>query len=123
MKKVLNAFIAGILCLVMVVGLTACGGADKQPLLESYNKAVDAFNELADLVNANSEHIDDSIIDVFNQMSDLLAQYKEKAESDEELSQEQVDKMINWLDNDLTNYCKTTTEQLKTALESITDGQ
>ena len=99
MKKILSALIAGILCLTIAVGLTSCGGADKQPLLESYNNAADAFNE----------------------MSDLLATYKEKAESDEELSQEQIDKMINWLDNDLTNYCNTAKAQIQTALESMTD--
>ena len=49
MKKILSALIAGILCLTIAVGLTSCGGADKQPLLESYNNAADAFNELADL--------------------------------------------------------------------------
>ena len=121
MKKILSALIAGILCLTIAVGLTSCGGADKQPLLESYNNAADAFNELADLVNENSEYVDDSMIDVFNEMSDLLATYKEKAESDEELSQEQIDKMINWLVNDLTNYCNTAKAQIQTALESMTD--
>lgn len=123
MKKVFNAVMGVILCLSLVVGLVACGGADKQPLLDSYNKAADAFNELADLVNANSEYVDDDMIAVFNQMSDLLSQYKEMAESDEELSQEQIDSMINWLDNDLTTYCKTTTENLKKAIEAINSAQ
>lgn len=92
---------------------------DKKPLKESYNKAAAAFNELAELVNANSEYIDSSMIDTFKEMSDLLLQYKEKAENDEELTQEQMDKMINWLDNDLTNYCKTTKEELQAALDSL----
>ena len=59
------------------------------------------------------------MIDTFKEMSDLLLQYKEKAENDEELTQEQMDKMINWLDNDLTNYCKTTKEELQAALDSL----
>ncbi|MCJ7835621.1 hypothetical protein MUB23_09475 [Cuneatibacter sp. NSJ-177] len=92
---------------------------DKKPLKEFYNKAAAAFNELAELVNANSEYIDSSMIDTFKEMSDLLLQYKEKAENDEELTQEQMDKMINWLDNDLTNYCKTTKEELQAALDSL----
>ena len=123
MKKVLSAFVAGLLCLTMVFGLTACGGPDKQPLLDSYNTAAEAFNELADLVNANTDKIDSSMIDTFNEMSDLLDTYREKAESDEELSQEQMDKMINWLDNDLTNYCKTAKDQIQAALDAMnTEG-
>lgn len=123
MKKVISTFVTGLLCLTMVFGLTACGAPDKQPLLDSYNKAADVFNELADLVNSNSEYIDDDMFDIFNQMSDLLATYKEKAESDEELSQEQMDKMINWLDHDLTDYCKTTKDQIQKALDAIKDEQ
>lgn len=123
MKKVFNAVIGVILCLSLVVGLVACGGADKQPLIDSYNRAADAFNELADLVNENSENIDDDNIAMFNEMADLLDQYKELAESDDELSQEQIDNMINWLDNDLTTYCKTTTENLKNAIEAINSAQ
>ncbi len=49
MKKVLSAFVAGLLCLTMVFGLYRLRRADKQPLLDSYNKAAEAFNELADL--------------------------------------------------------------------------
>lgn len=119
MKKMFRVVLIGLLCLTMVAGLAACGGVDKKPLKESYNKAAAAFNELAELVNANSEYIDSSMIDTFKEMSDLLLQYKEKAENDEELTQEQMDKMINWLDNDLTNYCKTTKEELQAALDSL----
>ena len=119
MKKMFRVVLTGLLCLTMVAGLAACGGVDKKPLKESYNKAAAAFNELAELVNANSEYIDSSMIDSFKEMSDLLLQYKEKAENDEELTQEQMDKMINWLDNDLSNYCKTTKEELQAALDSL----
>ena len=119
MKKMFRVVLIGLLCLTMVAGLAACGGVDKKPLKESYNKAAAAFNELAELVNANSEYIDSSMIDTFKEMSDLLLQYKEKAENDEELTQEQMDKMINWLDNDLANYCKTTKEELQAALDSL----
>lgn len=119
MKKVLNTILAGLLCFSMIFGLTACGGADKEPLKESYNKAAAVYNELATLVNENAEVIDESMIETFNQMADLLLQYKEKAENDEELTQEQVDNMIKWLDNDLTNYCKNTTEELKAALADL----
>ena len=119
MKKMFRVVLIGLLCLTMVAGLAACGGVDKKPLKESYNKAAAAFNELAELVNANSEYIDSSMIDTFKEMSDLLLQYKEKAENYEELTQEQMDKMINWLDNDLTNYCKTTKEELQAALDSL----
>ena len=119
MKKMIRVVLTGLLCLTMVAWLAACGGVDKKPLKESYNKAAAAFNELAELVNANSEYIDSSMIDSFKEMSDLLLQYKEKAENDEELTQEQMDKMINWLDNDLTNYCKTTKEELQAALDSL----
>lgn len=119
MKKMFRVVLIGLLCLTMVARLAACGGVDKKPLKESYNKAAAAFNELAELVNANSEYIDSSMIDTFKEMSDLLLQYKEKAENDEELTQEQMDKMINWLDNDLTNYCKTTKEELQAALDSL----
>ena len=119
MKKMFRVVLIGLLCLTMVAGLAACGGVDKKPLKEAYDKAAAAFNELAELVNANSEYIDSSMIDTFKEMSDLLLQYKEKAENDEELTQEQMDKMINWLDNDLTNYCKTTKEELQAALDSL----
>ena len=76
MKKMFRVVLTGLLCLTMVAGLAACGGVDKKPLKESYNKAAAAFNELAELVNANSEYIDSSMIDSFKEMSDLLIQYK-----------------------------------------------
>lgn len=111
MKKVLAILLAA----VMLFAFTACGGPDRQPLVDSFNTAKDSFNELANLVNENSDAIDPEVISMFQEMSALLTQYKETIESKESLTQEQIDNMKGWLD-DLPEYCDTTKAEIEAGL-------
>ena len=92
MKKIVAMILALVLCLT----LAACGGADKQPAIDAFNKANTAFTEVATAINADIEAYDDEVIEVMTEMAGVLAQHKELLESDEELTEEKLNEMIAW---------------------------
>lgn len=95
MKKLITLIMAMMICLTLV----ACGGVDKQPVIDAFNTTSTAFDELANEVNANPDAYPQEFIDVMNQMADSLLQCKELLESDQELTQEQVDELIKNLND------------------------
>ena len=92
MKKVTSLLLALIMCLSLV----ACGGPDKQPAIDAFNKASDAYDEVATIINENPDAYDQEVIDTLNEMADVLIQHKELLESDDEIEQEKLDEMIAW---------------------------
>lgn len=92
MKKL----IALVLALVLCLGLVACGGPDKQPAIDAFNKASKAFNEVSATINADIESFDEEVIKTMTDMANVLNQHQAKLQGDEKLSQEQLDEMIAW---------------------------
>ena len=92
MKKITSLLLAFIMCMSLV----ACGGPDKQPAIDAFNKASDAYDEVATIINENPDAYDQEAIDTLNEMADVLIQHKELLESGDEIEQEKLDEMIAW---------------------------
>lgn len=90
MKKLIALLLSLVMCLVLV----ACGGPDKQPAIDAYNELADNYNEFVDLANADLESFSEEDIEFFNGCSALLNEYADKLEGDAELTQEEIDEMI-----------------------------
>lgn len=92
MKKLFSL----LLVLVMCVSLVACGGPDKQPAIDEFNEASTAFDALVAIINKDIESYPDEVIEVMVEMSEVLTLHKETLESDEEITEEQLNEMIEW---------------------------
>lgn len=92
MKKL----VALLLTLVMCLSLVACGGPDKQPAIDAFNKAKDSFNEVAVEINKEPDAYAQEVIDTMVDMANLLEEHGKLLSSDEELSEEQLNEMIEW---------------------------
>ena len=92
MKKITSL----LLTLIMCMSLVACGGPDKQPAMDAFNKTSNAFNEVAAAINENPDAYDQEVIDTMIEMANVLNQHKELLESDTELDEEQLNEMIAW---------------------------
>lgn len=92
MKKITSL----LLVLVMCVSLVACGGVDKQPAIDAFNKASTAYDEVATIINENPDAYNQEVIDTLTEMANVLMQHKELLESDQEIEQEKLDEMIAW---------------------------
>lgn len=108
MKKLVSLLLA----LMMCVSLAACGGPDKQPAIDAYNKAAAAFNEVADILNADPETYADYISEM-NRLSGELNQVGEALQNDNDIKQETLDQ---WL-----KVC-TEVEQWATAAKAELEG-
>lgn len=89
MKKLVSLFLALALCL----SLAACGGPDKQPAIDAYNKATEAFNEVADILNADPETYAEYIPEM-NRLSGEMNQVGEALQNDDDIEQEILDKWV-----------------------------
>ena len=92
MKKILAMVLALVLCLAMV----ACGGPDKQPAIDAFNKASAAFDQVVAVINEDPSAYADEVIETMTEMANLMIQHKELLESDKEISEEALTEMINW---------------------------
>ena len=92
MKKITSLLLALIMCMSLV----ACGGPDKQPAIDAFNKTSNAFNEVAAVINENPDAYDQEVIDAMVEMANVLNQHKELLESDTEIDEEQLNEMIAW---------------------------
>lgn len=92
MKKV----IAFALALVLSLSLVACGGADKQPAIDAFNKTSTAFNEVAAIINADIESWDAESVEVMKEMAEVLKQHGDLLSSDKEITEESLAEMIAW---------------------------
>ncbi len=92
MKRITSLLLALIMCLSLV----ACGAPDRQPAMDAFNKTSAAFNEIGAVINADPGAYDQEVIDTMVEMANLLNQYKEILEGDNDLSEEDLDNMIAW---------------------------
>jgi hypothetical protein len=90
MKKIA----ALLLALVMCLSLVACGGPDKQPAVDAYNKLAQNYNTFVEQENENLDSWAEEDIEYMNQVADVITQYGEKLESDAEFAQEEIDEMV-----------------------------
>lgn len=92
MKKLIALLLAFALCFALV----GCGGTDKQAAIDAFNKASQSFDEVANEINANPEAYADEVITTLNEMADVMLEHKQLLESDQEISQEDLDAMMAW---------------------------
>ena len=92
MKKI----IAFVLALVLSLALVACGGANKQPAIDAFNKTSTAFNEVAAFINADIEAYDPDDVATLTELANVLKQHAELLSGNTEISEEQLDEMIAW---------------------------
>ena len=93
MKKLLSILLAAMMCL----SLAACGSSapDKQPAIDAYNELAKNYNEFVDTTNADLSGWSEEDIDYMNSIADVITECGKKLESDEELTQEQIDEIIS----------------------------
>lgn len=91
MKKIA----ALLLALVMCLSLVACGGPDKQPAVDAYNKLAQNYNTFVDQENENLDSWAEEDIAFMNEVAEVITQYGEKLESGTEFTQEQIDEMVD----------------------------
>ena len=91
MKKLFTLLLAVALCL----SIAACGGVDKQPAIDAFNNASDAYDKLVDEMNTNIEAYPPELIEVMTEMGDAMRENKAILESDQELTEELVAQMVS----------------------------
>ena len=95
MKKLISL----ILVLDMCLSLAACSsGPDKQPAIDSFNRVTETYNAFVEVANENLEYFTDEDIELFNACAAYLEEQGEILGSDTELTQEELDEMIEMFD-------------------------
>ena len=67
MKKITSL----LLTLIMCMSLVACGGPDRQPAMDAFNKTSNAFNEVATAINENPDAYDQEVIETMIEMANV----------------------------------------------------
>ena len=103
--------IAYLSTLLLVLSLTACGdGADKQPAIDAYNACSAAFTTAADIINANADRVESSLIGAMVEVSKVLNEYKAALEHDT-LDEAELRTMID--------YFQTTERNMQMVAETL----
>lgn len=90
MRKLASLLLVAVMCLSMA----ACGGPDKQPAIDAHNKAGEAINELTEIINADPEAYSE-YLEEMNTLVEMMNQCGELLESDsDELDQEALDEWV-----------------------------
>ena len=123
MKKTITKLLALLLALAMVFGLTACGeNTKKDEAIDAFNKTSTAFNEVANIVNENTDSMKEDDIKTFQEMSELLTTYKNLLEGDGEISDEKYDEMITWFGT-VQNWISQVKTELNGAFNSSIEAE
>ncbi len=123
MKKTSTKLLALLLALAMVFGLTACGeNPKKDEAIDAFNKTSTAFNEVANIVNENTDSMKEDDIKTFQEMSELLTTYKNLLEGDGEISDEKYDEMITWFGT-VQNWISQVKTELNGAFNSSIEAE
>lgn len=99
MKKLLTL----LLVLAMCLSLAACGGVDKKPAVDAFNKTSAAFNEIAAKFNDNAEYIADEDMDQMIAMANTLNEISAKLNDSSDLTEETVNDVVSWC-GDVDNW-------------------
>ena len=84
------------MAIALMLCVTGCGdNAKKKEAMEVYNNTIDAYNEVAELINQNADVINEELFAVYQQMGDMIAEYKVVFEGDTELTDEGYDELIS----------------------------
>lgn len=95
MKKTMKKLMVLIMTMMMGMSLVACGGADKQPAIDAFNKTSTSFNEVANIINENPQAYDQDLVDTMVDMAGVLNEHKQILESDD-VEEEKLQEMIDW---------------------------
>lgn len=118
MKKTVKNIFAFVLVFTFIFSLTGClVNEKKEEAIEKHAAVATSFNEVATLINNNSDKINSEVISTYQEMSNLLNQYTQILESDEDLSDEKYDEMINWFKS-VEDWVKET----KTEIEAMVNA-
>lgn len=100
-----NKLLAMVLVLVMVLGLTACGGPNVDELSKNYDAFQVKFNEMADVMEANGWTKSDEMYYPVEEVAQTMTQYADAIENPENYDQATIDQMaqncidlIAWVD-------------------------
>lgn len=96
MKKTMKKLMVLIMTMMMGMSLVACGGADKQPAIDAFNKTNTSFNEVANIINENPQAYDQDLVDTMVDMAGVLNEHKQILESDDDVEEEKLQEMIDW---------------------------
>ena len=113
MKKLCAILVA----MVMTLSLVACGGVDKQPVIDAFNSTTTAFDAVVNRINENAAYYPADVIDVMSQMAESLTQCKDLLESDTELTEEDVNSLITQL-NDIEAWVATVESEIVEVVEA-----
>ena len=95
MKKTMKKLMVLIMTMMMGMSLVACGGADKQPAIDAFNKTSTSFNEVANIINENPQAYDQDLVTMVD-MAGVLNEHKQILESDDDVEEEKLQEMIDW---------------------------
>lgn len=96
MKKTMKKLMVLIMTMMMGMSLVACGGADKLPAIDAFNKTSTSFNEVANIINENPQAYDQDLVDTMVDMAGVLNEHKQILESDDDVEEEKLQEMIDW---------------------------
>lgn len=95
MRKKIKAIMCTVMAVALMFCVTGCGdSAKKKEATEAYNNTVAAYNEVADLINDNADVINEELLAVYQQMGEMIAEYKIVFEDGRELTDEGYDELI-----------------------------
>ncbi len=98
MKKTWRLMACMMMVLVMIFGLSGCGGSEKQQeAIDTFNEVSEEFDEIADLMNENADLISEETFGVFQEMQAALVECKDALESEEDAPDEDYEAMIDSL--------------------------
>lgn len=116
MKRTITGILAMVMVLTLAFGLTGCAINEKrQAALEKHTEIATAFNEVAIMINDNSEYLDETVIYNYQQMSELLNKYTDILQGDGEISDEKYDEMLAWFD-DVEIWIQDTRAEIETMI-------
>lgn len=87
-----------LVVMVMCLNLVACGSPDTQPAIDAYTELTETYNKFVDYANADLDSYSQEDIDTLNGCAAVIDDYGEKLSKNTELTQEEIDEMVDMFD-------------------------